>query len=519
MRRDYGREAAARAGWLAEILAQSGAKGFVFGASGGKDSVLVGALCKMACENTVGLILPIGAQSTDVEHAKIACGHFDIESVVVDLTATKSSMLDAFGGDLSHSARVNVAPRLRMTALYAAAAERGALVVGTSNRSEIYLGYFTKWGDGGSDLNPIADLTATEVLEFLEFLGAPEIFYTKPPSAGLYEGQTDEAEFGFTYKELDEFLLQNKEGENFERIQKLHKSSHHKRRNIPKFVMIILMFVILVACGGREPERAEILPLDVNYALDAAFERRLGVERPSHETLLELAQGRRPLTFEQMAEYGHIMDGNWANAALYALIPIEDAKADIRDFFTVLRHAYGGYLYFGGDAVFVPVMEAILEEIAARGIEIRASDMELILRNRIFEVIVDNHFVIGGRSFNRNAHFYDNANLKFDKTPEGFRNRESGLYVSELRNHDKAQVFRLSINNQGELYYTPVVMTFAMNPTYRLFITYDDGSEIQHNLSHAGSPRRSFRTAQMEFIDGIPVVSVMQMGFTAHDNS
>ena len=94
-----------------------------------------------------------------------------------------------------------------MTTLYSIGGSENLLVAGTGNRSERYMGYFTKWGDGGCDFNPISDLTATEVFEFLTYLKAPINIITKAPSAGLYEGQTDEQDMGVTYKAIDDFLL------------------------------------------------------------------------------------------------------------------------------------------------------------------------------------------------------------------------------------------------------------------------------------------------------------------------
>ncbi len=90
--------------------------------------------------------------------------------------------------------------------LYAVAASENRLVAITGDRSEAYVGYFTKWGDGAHDFNPIADLTVTEVYEFLRFLNAPDCILRKPPSAALFDGQTDEGEMGISYAELDAFL-------------------------------------------------------------------------------------------------------------------------------------------------------------------------------------------------------------------------------------------------------------------------------------------------------------------------
>ena len=120
-----------------------------------------------------------------------------------------------------------------MTTLYAIAANENLLVAGTGNRSERYMGYFTKWGDGGCDFNPISDLTATEVFEFLRFLNAPPEIIEKPPSAGLFEGQTDEADMGISYKKIDEYLIHGTaSGEDKALIEQFHAKTNHKR-NLP----------------------------------------------------------------------------------------------------------------------------------------------------------------------------------------------------------------------------------------------------------------------------------------------
>ena len=238
MTRDYAKEKSLRVAWLKEMLAASGAAGFVFGASGGKDSALVGILCKAATSDTLGVIMPCGSTvnyGDDKAHALLLAKLYDIEHMQVDLTPARGEIVSAIGQALNAQAKTNIAPRLRMTTLYALAASRGFLVVGTGNRSENYLGYFTKFGDGDYDLNPIADLTATEVTEFLAYLDAPKEIWTKAPSAGLYEGQTDEGELGFSYKELDEYLIHGTEGANIEKIKNYHKNSEHKRSDTPKY--------------------------------------------------------------------------------------------------------------------------------------------------------------------------------------------------------------------------------------------------------------------------------------------
>ena len=109
-------------------------------------------------------------------------------------------------------------------------------MAGTGNRSEAYMGYYTKWGDGACDFNPIADLTASEVLAFLRYLGAPESIVSKAPSAGLFDGQTDEDEMGVSYRAIDGWLLEGRAEENdLAVIERYHRSSEHKRRPIPTY--------------------------------------------------------------------------------------------------------------------------------------------------------------------------------------------------------------------------------------------------------------------------------------------
>jgi NAD+ synthase len=123
-----------------------------------------------------------------------------------------------------------------MITLYAVAAAESRLVAGTGTRSEAYMGYFTKWGDGAHDFNPIADLTVTEIYEFLAYLDAPMAIRTKAPSAGLFEGQTDEVEMGIAYSIIDRYLLTGEAtaAEN-EIIERYHKRAEHKLSPIVTF--------------------------------------------------------------------------------------------------------------------------------------------------------------------------------------------------------------------------------------------------------------------------------------------
>ena len=233
--RDYALETEKRVAFIRERLADSGCKGIVFGNSGGKDSALVGILCKKACGNTVGVLMPCATKQNygrDTDDALMLAAQFDIESRTVDLTAVREAHVAALGKavELTDAAVSNIAPRLRMTTLYAIAHAENRLVAGTGNKSEIYMGYFTKWGDGSADFNPIADLTVTEIFEFLDYLEAPASIRSKAPSAGLYEGQTDEAEMGVSYAAIDRYLAGGQVTE-AERavIERFHRISEHKR--------------------------------------------------------------------------------------------------------------------------------------------------------------------------------------------------------------------------------------------------------------------------------------------------
>ena len=235
--RNYEKEYAQRIQFIRCAVRESGADGIVYGNSGGKDSALVGILCKAACDNTVGIIMPCtSARNYDMDKrdGETVAAQYGIETRYAELTAVKEAekaVLASGVTKLTAAAEANIAPRLRMATLYAVAATENRLVAGTGNRSESYVGYFTKWGDGAYDLNPIADLTVGEIYEFLEYLGAPRSIIEKAPSAGLFEGQTDEAEMGVRYADIDGVVKGREvDAEARARIEKMHASTEHKRR-------------------------------------------------------------------------------------------------------------------------------------------------------------------------------------------------------------------------------------------------------------------------------------------------
>lgn len=232
--RDYKKEFEERVGFIRSLVEDSHMNGIVFGNSGGKDSALVGILCKAACDNTVGVIMPCSSSRNygiDAEDGKKVAEQYGIETRLVDLTPVREAELKALEAAVSMTdhAVSNIAPRLRMTTLYSIAGSENRLVAGTGNRSEAYVGYFTKWGDGAYDFNPISDLTVTEIYEFLRYLKAPQCIIDKAPSAGLYEGQTDESEMGIRYADIDAVLLGSEvNAEAKALIEQKHAAALHK---------------------------------------------------------------------------------------------------------------------------------------------------------------------------------------------------------------------------------------------------------------------------------------------------
>ena len=202
--RNYAKETAARVEYIRAYLRESGARGIVFGNSGGKDSALVGILCKLACEDTVGIIMPCASKRNygmDRDDGMEVAEKFHIETRTVDLTPVREAELAALAGvtELTEMAVANIAPRLRMLTLYAIAHAEGRMVAGTGNASEAYVGYFTKWGDGAYDLNPIADLTVGEM--------------------------------GLSYADIDAVVLGRAVDEAARaKIERMHRVTEHKRR-------------------------------------------------------------------------------------------------------------------------------------------------------------------------------------------------------------------------------------------------------------------------------------------------
>ena len=230
--------------WIKERVLEAKKTGTVVGLSGGIDSAVVAVLCKRAFpDTTLAAILPCYSNKMDVIHAYKVAQKFDIRTELINLETVYDSLIKLLPQEEQyHSndklAQANIKPRLRMTTLYYLAAQLDYLVIGTGNRSEIAIGYSTKYGDGGVDILPLGNLVKRQVKELAAYLEIPREVINKPPSAGLWEGQTDEGEMGLTYNELDRYLTTGEASDIVKtKIETIAAVSAHKRAmpQIPQF--------------------------------------------------------------------------------------------------------------------------------------------------------------------------------------------------------------------------------------------------------------------------------------------
>jgi NAD+ synthase len=242
------------AGWMREQVAAAGAEGLVVGLSGGIDSAVVARLSQLASPGSVvGVVMPCHSDPQDEHDAMLVAKHFSLQTARVDLAAPYDALLGIAKGALEtlpaslHKSRphddpraripaANMKPRMRMTTLYFFANSLNYLVAGTGNRSELSIGYFTKYGDGGVDILPLANLTKSGVKSLARDLGIPQPIIDRTPTAGLWLGQTDEAEMGFSYEDLERYLNEGAQAVApalAMKIERLVRASEHKRRLAP----------------------------------------------------------------------------------------------------------------------------------------------------------------------------------------------------------------------------------------------------------------------------------------------
>ena len=222
--------------WIRGRISSAGLKGAVLGMSGGIDSSVLAALCQRAFpRNTLGVLMPCHSCQEDVDHARLVASRLSVPTETVNLDHMCDSLLNALpAGEADPAAcrlaDANIKARLRMLTLYYLANRLRYLVAGSGNRSELAVGYFTKYGDGGVDIMPLGNLVKEEVRGLARFLDIPGEIIDKPASAGLWPGQTDEAEMGFSYDELDRYLTTGQAPSPLkDKIEAMMAASAHKR--------------------------------------------------------------------------------------------------------------------------------------------------------------------------------------------------------------------------------------------------------------------------------------------------
>lgn len=234
--------------WIKSCVQNANAKGVVLGMSSGVDCSTVARLCQVAGVNTHLILMPYGEdmnKSKNYSDAMELINKFNFDYHIFDIKSAVDSLKISTESDILKNAnkidvelsKANIRPRIRMTYLYQYAQINNLLVIGTGNLSECTVGYFTKWGDGACDINPMRMITKKEVYILAKHLQVPECIINKKPSAGLWEGQTDEAELGITYEQIDEFILKGTSGdaEVDDLIRTKNEKAMHKLNQIPIF--------------------------------------------------------------------------------------------------------------------------------------------------------------------------------------------------------------------------------------------------------------------------------------------
>jgi len=220
-------------GWIQEFIKAAHRKGVILGMSGGIDCCVVARLCQEAGVNTRLVIMPDGdnmLNSGSMKDARYFIDKFGFDSGEVNIKAACEATEASLNRPLGDLARSNIRPRERMKVLYTIAQEEHCAVIGTGNYCELLLGYFTKFGDGSYDLNPLGFCVKGEVRTLAKHLGVPEQIIRKPPSADLAAGQTDESDLGFDYEAMDRYILNGTSGdpETDKKIEARINMSKHK---------------------------------------------------------------------------------------------------------------------------------------------------------------------------------------------------------------------------------------------------------------------------------------------------
>jgi len=277
----------------------------------------------------------------------------------------------------------------------------------------------------------------------------------------------------------------------------------------------------LAACGGYEPKCDLPFALDFDYALEQATQRRNDIEKPDYYALLVLSEGRTPLEGHPMRfvnYWGSLF--NFGTEPRLMTFPIRQAIADTWELFDLLRGVYGGYLYFGGDAVFYPAFQAIEAELNAHdGARISNAEFTDLLHRHLSQVIVDNHFHIGGRRLGTDAEYFRISDLRYDRSERGFINRQTGLFLTAIEEHDINSVIRLHADGYGGLYYAPILLAKSSGYGLAVDFVYENNETISRVFYSFYTEPLPFTLPFLEHHDGIPVLSARVFGFDGHENA
>jgi len=276
-------------------------------------------------------------------------------------------------------------------------------------------------------------------------------------------------------------------------------------------LLTILVFTSCASDTTSEPSEALQQSMTLQDLLDMAYERRLGIYPPDTERLTQLTYGRPPNTIDVAMSF-------YQQPRTTRRLSADDVIRDIQLFFDILREVYGAYTYFGGDEVFLPIFDTILEELATRDYWYPDTFLPVVY-NGLAPYITDNHLRIG-HHFHREYSFVSSYSVfaspsLFDRTDNGFRDKSNGLYVREIVGHDIDDVLRLTINQYGEFLYTPVIVDHNNHEECNcLVIVYENGeiATLQFNAA-SNESRPAHREPSLEIIDGFPVVTINQMYF------
>ena len=234
--------------WIKDYYKDNPEGKAIIGISGGKDSTIAAALCveALGADRVIGVKMPQGHQ-TDINDSREVCEYLGIHHMEINIGPICNGLCSLIDMEYDFDKccinnpmiKTNLPARLRMATLYAVAAlYPNSRVVNTSNLSERYIGYSTKYGDGAGDFSPLGELTVCEVLMIGDDLGLPHDLVHKTPSDGM-SGKSDEEKIGFTYDELDSYLLYTEDGlsdETVAKIERMHKTNEHKLKDMPRFV-------------------------------------------------------------------------------------------------------------------------------------------------------------------------------------------------------------------------------------------------------------------------------------------